>query len=139
MNALQLEWNQKHVPVIKIEEDDPELEIEPKVIHQKMNSGNILGCIFCGKTFCRPYSLKRHIEKVHEGKDHKNDEHFSCQFCNKSYTKRSLRWHMKKEHGKIVSKRHRCELCMKSFNKLRLLELHNKYFHEQGSNAIASD
>ena len=123
------------VPLIKIEDD---LEMEPKFNRQKMNS-NIYGCIFCGKRFCRPYSLKRHIETVHEGKAKEKGEQFPCKFCNKTYTKRSLRWHMKKDHGEILSKRHRCEKCNKSFNKTRLLELHIKYFHEQGSNAGAQD
>jgi len=121
------------VPLIKLE-DDPDAEIETKFRPQKGEKSNFVAhCIFCGKKFCRPYSLKRHIETVHEGQKKEKGEQIPCDFCGKTYTKRSLRWHMKKEHGEILSKRHKCEICKKSFNKIRLLELHKKYYHEQGN------
>ena len=50
-----------------------------------------LMCPFCQKTFPQKFSLRRHIQNVHEnagtGEDCKNP--FKCQTCGKSYKSQS--------------------------------------------------
>ena len=210
MNSLELEWNipkkrkilgksEHRASTLLKAENDPEFEIQPKVIRPNINT-NTYDCIFCGKTFTRGNSMKNHIQSVHEGrKDHMcascgksfsqaqylknrhkcaNDEEIQknktlkfpceqcsrsfskeeiltrhiarrhengsplqipCNFCNKSYTFRSMRWHKKKSHGEVHVTRVQCESCGKSFNKPQLLELHIKQFHEPGSSASPSE
>ena len=68
-------------------------------------------CEFCGQSFTRARSLKRHIHTVHEG--HKD---YKCQSCGKSFTQaRSLEKHIHTVHE--GHKDYKCESVLNHFLK----------------------
>ena len=60
-------------------------------------------CMYCKKSFSRPYRLQMHIRASHQ-----NIRPFSCTKCPRSYPDRSrLNEHLKKSHGIISRPRHK--------------------------------
>jgi len=110
------------------------------------NTEALIECHLCQKNFTNPWTLKKHVERLHEGKR----EIVNCQVCGKKMNKGSLREHMflhteatfqcrscprkfvteaiMTRHHKFVHedyKPYKCEICGKGFNNKCQLEVHS--------------
>ena len=85
---------------------------------------NPVDCDLCGKQFGRNFTLKTHLESVHQiSRTHK------CHLCNRSrlyFSDQVLDAHIERIHGKPES----CVLCDKTFSTKGYLESHVKVIHE---------
>ena len=84
----------------------------------------ILKCVKCDTCFKTNFALKRHMEKVHEGK-----KHFNCDTCGTKFlTKLNLEGHIAADHeGK---KTFNCDNCDAKFAKKDNLNRHIDVVHE---------
>ena len=84
-------------------------------------------CPNCFRLFKTRYSLKRHIEQVHE-----NKRKFECLKCERMFcTKGSLDYHRKLKHSKGVEMK--CERCPEVFMDFKFYTLHKANVHTKAS------
>eukprot|EP01083_Nonionella_stella_P079068 216696_1 len=114
-----------------------------------------LKCLVCGDNLSSIRNLRRHIENVHNSKEHPicaicqkqfNDESLlishkklvhslmQCEQCDKMYrtTGRLIR-HVSKIHGEKTPKSFKCEFCSGQFKSQRLLTEHSKVHQKIGA------
>ena len=81
---------------------------------QVVHEGKGFECDKCGKVFGHNSHLKTHIQVIHEGK------RFKFKLCSSDFrARKSLRTHMNNVHGG-----YKCPQCSESFNRRLLLEEH---------------
>ena len=81
-----------------------------------------LGC------FSLEYSLKSHIQKIHEGA-----EHSKCDICGKVFSQKfTLKRHLEYVHEK--TKNYICDLCGRAFSRKQHLKTHIKGVHKNMAN-----
>jgi len=77
----------------------------------------LLICPLCQRGFPQKSSLKRHVQKVHEGigKSSNNETAYKCMTCGKCYKSQSgLTIHSKTKHQNT---QYKCEICGKTFSR----------------------
>ena len=88
------------------------------------NSINSLSeCKVCNKTYGNKFSLKVHMETVHD-----NTKKFLCHICNKCFTQAvSLTRHIHSVHEKL--KPYKCDICQRAFGYKHSLNYHKNRVH----------
>ena len=82
-------------------------------------------CELCNKILCSKYTLKLHMETIHEKKTK-----FQCHICNRCFAhKASMQYHIDSFHKKL--KPHKCKTCNKCFTKEFTLMRHIQKQHEK--------
>ena len=119
------------------------LELHIRSAHEPVN------CSVCVKNFPNKKVLKKHMEKVHEGKSIKTEpgqaatvktepvtatKSIQCHICAKTFLdKRSLDRHIKIHEGIKPGKQHGCLLCGQKFIESKDLILHMESAHKTSS------
>ena len=92
-----------------------------EIVHTERNAK----CEICSKNFCDRYTLKRHVETVHNKK-----KKLECEICHLKIERRdTYRRHMYQSHNIGEQKIWQCELCEKTFNIKSNLNRHTKTTH----------
>ena len=98
-------------------------------------------CDKCNKRFTDDAGLKQHKESSHEEKQYKGDQ---CE--RKATTKTKVDTHTKTVHtdkmnnkSQYVSKRIKCEICQRKFNKKETFENHKKQYQQQNTLPVQLD
>ena len=82
-------------------------------------------CELCNKILSNKYTLKLHMETIHEKKTK-----FQCNICNKCFAhKTGMQHHIDSIHKKL--KPHKCKICNKCFTKEYTLMRHIQKQHEK--------
>ncbi len=100
--------------------------------HEKSHQDRSIDCPHCSKTYTNPYSLKAHVNRVHD-----KIKKVSCDLCEKEFlTNQEKKSHMDLAHAASSTeeknvKNHTCELCSSSFYTIKKLKTHVERVHEK--------